>query len=197
MITERKLRQIVKQELLNLLEGRVPMEDLAIFYKLLQHLQYFPLPNEKERQTISILDKTALQLQFIIKKIEKEDINKRLKQLKQKSKLDEGIRDTLKYYFGKEEKPTPEVFTKSDLTVAIDEVKEKLNKLEDVIKDKRYLVGSSKYLQYHNHDIKPLIDELIPELKEATQSNVSYPPSEAELELPKRTTLKHQKLGRQ
>ena len=42
MITERKLRQIIKQELLNLLEGRVPMEDLAIFYKLLQHLQYFP-----------------------------------------------------------------------------------------------------------------------------------------------------------
>ena len=193
MITERKLRQIIKQELLNLLEGRVPMEDLAIFYKLLQHLQYFPLPNEIEQESILNLITIDLQLTELIKQI-KDDVDKIMNK---KRSLDEGFLDTLSYYFGKEQEPKPEVSTKTDLTIAIDGIKEKLAELEDTIDFGRKSLGSSKYLKYHNSDVKPILDQLRDRLKVITQSNVAYPASDAELHLPKRTLLKHQKLGRQ
>jgi hypothetical protein len=125
MITERKLRQIIKQELLNLLEGRVPMEDLAIFYKLLQNLQYFPLPNEKEQESILNLTTIDLQLTELIEKI-KFDVDQIINK---KTSLDEGLLDTLSDYFGKEKEPKPEVYTKTDLTIAVDGIKEKLAEL--------------------------------------------------------------------
>jgi len=192
-ITEIKLRQIVRQELLNLLEGRVPMEDLAIFYKLLENLQYFPLPNEKEQD--SILDLTILNLKLsqLIKKIKfhvDEIINK-------KRSLDEGFLDTLSYYFGKEKNPKPEVYTKTDLTIAIDGIKEKLAELEDTIDFSRKSLGSSRYLKYHDSDVKPILDQLRDDLKVTTQSNVAYPASDAELALPKRALFKRQKRGEQ
>ena len=191
MITERKLRQIIKQELLNLLEGRVPMEDLAIFYKLLENLQYFPLPNEKEQESILNLTTIDLQLTELIKQI-KDDVDKIMNK---KRSLDEGFLDTLSYYFGKEKEQKPEVYTKTDLTIAVDGIKEKLAELEDTIDFGRKSLGSSKYLKYHNSDVKAILDQLRDRLKTITQSNVAYPASETELELPKRTLLKRQKRG--
>jgi hypothetical protein len=191
MITERKLRQIIKQELLNLLEGRVPMEDLAIFYKLLQNLQYFPLPNEKEQESILNLTTIDLQLTELIEKI-KFDVDQIINK---KTSLDEGLLDTLSDYFGKEKEPKPEVYTKTDLTIAVDGIKEKLAELEEIIDFGRRSLGSSKYLKYHDSDVKPILDQLRNRLKVITQSNVAYPASEAELELPKRTLLKRQKRG--
>jgi hypothetical protein len=191
MITERKLRQIIKQELLNLLEGRVPMEDLAIFYKLLQNLQYFPLPNEKEQESILNLTTIDLQLTELIEKI-KFDVDQIINK---KTSLDEGLLDTLSDYFGKEKEPKPEVYTKTDLTIAVDGIKEKLAELEEIIDFGRRSLGSSKYLKYHDSDVKPILDQLRNRLKVITQSNVAYPASETELELPKRTLLKRQKRG--
>ena len=46
-------------------------------------------------------------------------------------------------------------------------------------------------------DVKPILDQLRDELKVTTQSNVAYPASDAELELPKRTLFKRQKRGEQ
>jgi hypothetical protein len=192
-ITENKLRQIVRQELLNLLEGRVPMEDLAIFYKLLENLQYFPLPNEKEQESILNLTTIDLQLTELIEKI-KFDVDQIINK---KTSLDEGLLDTLSDYFGKEKEPKPEVYTKTDLTIAVDGIKEKLAELEEIIDFGRRSLGSSKYLKYHDSDVKPILDQLRNRLKVITQSNVAYPASEAELELPKRTLLKRQKRGQQ
>jgi hypothetical protein len=192
-ITENKLRQIVRQELLNLLEGRVPMEDLAIFYKLLQHLQYFPLPNEKEEDSILDLTIINLKLSQLIQKI-KFDVDQIINK---KRSLDEGFLDTLSYYFGKEKDPKPMVYTKTDLTIAIDKIKEKLVELEDTIDLSRKSLGSSRYLKYHDSDVKQILDQLRDDLKVTTQSNVAYPASDAELALPKRALFKRQKRGEQ
>lgn len=191
IITETKLRQIIKQELLVLLEGKVPMEDLAIFYHLLQNLQRFTLPKEKEEETLSFFNnEMIINLDTLINKIINDDVDKELK------KLNESISDTLNYYFGQEQNKK-EIVKVSDLKLTIDKIIKKLKKLEKVIKNKRYMVGSKKYLRYHDNFIKPILVELIKKLKVVTQGNVRYPSSDTELELPKRTHLKHLKQGRQ
>ena len=176
MITERKLRQIIKQELLNLLEARQPTEDLAIFYKLLDQLGTFHFAGDKEQQTMSFLNNEMIPtLDEIIRKIERITF----------TKIKESMMDTVRHYVGRE-KETPEVFTKTDLQITIQEVKNKLKELTNLILDKR--TGFNKeYENYHNDSVLPILNQLKEKLEELIQSNTKYP---SRSELTKRDTLK-------
>lgn len=164
MITERKLRNIIKQELLDLLEARQPTEDLTIFYKLLSQLGTFHYDGGKEQQTMSFLNNEMIPtLDSLIEKIEKITFQK----------INEGIMDTLRYYVGKE-KEAPEVFTKTDLQITIQEVKNKLKELTNLIFDKR--AGFNKeYQKYHDESVSPILDQLKQKLEELVQSNTKHP----------------------
>lgn len=181
MITERKLRQIIKQELLDLLEARQPTEDLTIFYKLLTQLGIFHYDGGKEQQTMSFLNNEMIPtLDELITKIEKVTFQK----------INEGIMDTLRYYVGRE-KETPEVFTKTDLQITIQEVKNKLKELTNLILDKR--AGFNKeYKNYHNESVLPVLNQLKQKLEELVQSNTKYP---SRLHLTKSDILKRAEKG--
>lgn len=181
MITERKLRQIIKQELLNLLEARQPTEDLAIFYKLLAQLGTFHYDGGKEQQTMSFLNNEMIPtLEQLITRIEKVTFKK----------VNEGIMDTLRFYVGKEKENT-DVFTKTDLQIAIQEVQSKLKQLTNLILDKR--AGFNKeYEQYHNDLVLPILDQLKEKLQELVQSNTKYP---SRLHLTKSDILKRAEKG--
>jgi hypothetical protein len=163
-ITEIKLRQIVRQELLNLLEGRQPTEDLAIFHKLLNQLGTFHFGGKEEEQTLSFLNNEMIPtLQNLINQIENADLQK----------LDENILSKLKYYFGKE-KEAPYKFEKTDLQNSINQVKNKLRDLRDVIINKR--AGFNKqYQTYHTRIVLPILQSLQTKLEQLITTNTQYP----------------------
>ena len=165
-ITEIKLRQIVRQELLNLLEGRQPTEDLAIFHKLLSQLGTFHFGGKQEEQTLSFLNnEMAPTLKNLINQIENADLQK----------LDENILSTLNYYFGKE-KETPYKYQKTDLQISISEVKNKLRNLRDTILNKR-AGHNKKYQAYHTRFVLPVLQTLQSKLEELIATNTQYPSS--------------------
>lgn len=163
IITEIKLRQIVKQELLNILEAKQPTEDLAIFHKLLNQLVTFHFAGQKEQQTLSFLTNEMIPtLDNLINQIENANL----------SKLDEGLVDTIKYFF-KKQQDKPSVHTETDLQLAIREVKNKLTDLRDTIFRKR--AGMNKqYQKYHDKFVLSILQELQNKLQSLIDSNTRY-----------------------
>lgn len=180
-ITETKLRQIVRQELLNLLEGRQPTEDLAIFHKLLSQLGTFHFDGKQKEQTLSFLNNEMIPtLENLINQIENTDLQK----------LDESILLKLKYYFGKE-KQTPYKFEKTDLQNSINQVKNKLRDLRDTIINKR--AGfNTEFNFFYEKEVLPILQNLEASLKDLVLINTKYP---SRIELTKSDIVKRTEGG--
>jgi hypothetical protein len=180
IITENKLRQIVRQELLNLLEGTQPREDLAILFSLLQQLGTFHFGGKKEELTLSNLTEIELKLNLLINEIKEMKLG-----------IDEGLRSTLRYYFGREQEQQPTVEPQNDLQIKIKTIKNKLFELEDLIDTKR----AGKNRQYdikHKEVVLPVLEYIEGKLRFLVQSNTAYP---ARSELTKRDILKRKQRG--
>ena len=168
-ITENKLRQIVRQELLNLLEGRQPSEDLAIFDKLLSQLGTFHFGGKHEEETLSFLNNEMIPtLQNLINQIENYNLKKQ--------SVNEGILAKLKYYFGKED-DTPRKYEKTDLQKSISEVKNELIILRKTILNKRRYLNK-EYDVFHKRDLLPVLKVLQGTLEYLIGKNTKYPSSE-------------------
>jgi len=171
IITEIKLRQIIRQELLNLLEGRQPMEDLAIFHKLLNQLGTFHFGGKHEEETLSFLNNEMIpKLNQLIHDIEKAHDNM-FKYYQHE--VNEGILAKLKYYFGKE-KETPYKIEKTDLQKSIQKVKDKLIILRKTIRDNRRYFNK-EYDVFHKRDLLPVLNVLQGTLQYLIGKNTKYP----------------------
>ena len=168
-ITENKLRQIIRKELLNLLEGRQPMEDLAIFHKLLSQLGTFHFGGKHEEETLSFLNNEMIPtLESLINQIENAKF--------EKQQTNESILSKLKYYFGKE-KETPYKIEKTDLQKSIQKVKDKLIILRKTILNKRRYLNK-EYDVFHKRDLLPVLKVLQGTLEYLIGKNTKYPSSE-------------------
>jgi hypothetical protein len=166
IITENKLRQIIRKELLNLLEGRQPMEDLAIFHKLLSQLGTFHFGGKHEEETLSFLNNEMIPtLQSLTNQIK----NYKL----QKQSVNEGILAKLKYYLGKE-KETRYKVEKTDLQKSISNAKNELIILRKTIRDKRRYFNK-EYDVFHKRDLLPVLNVLQETLEYLIGKNTKYP----------------------
>ncbi len=183
IITEIKLRQIVRQELLNLLEGRQPTEDLAIFHKLLSQLGTFHFDGKQKEQTLSFLNNEMIPtLESLINQIENAKF--------EKQQTNESILSKLKYYFGKE-KDTPYKFEKTDLQNSINEVKNKLRNLRDTMLNKR--AGfNAEFNFFYEKEVSPILQNLEASLRDLILTNTKYP---SRIELTKSDILKRTEGG--
>lgn len=163
MITEHKLRQIIKQELQIILESRQPTEDLAELYLKLDSLLSFHFGGDQEQQTLSLLNNEMTPvIDGMIEQIQSADLKK--------------INEIFKFlnYFKKELKPKSDLFADTDLQITVKEVKNKLKELENTIFDKR--VGNDKeYQNFHNEQILPKIQLLGKKLSDLISSNTRFP----------------------
>jgi hypothetical protein len=164
MITERKLRQIIKQELSIVLESRQPTEDLAELYLKLDSLLSFPLGGKHKEQTLSFLEnEMVLTIDAMIRMIESEDLSK-------------NINEIFKFlnYFKRQPEPKSNLFEKTDLQLSVEKVKNKLKELEKVIFHKR--AGKDKEYQiWHEDKILPIIKRLSSSLSYLINKNTQFP----------------------
>jgi hypothetical protein len=166
IITETKLRQIIKQELFIVLESRQPTEDLAELYLKLDSLLSFPLGGKHKEQTLSFLEnEMVLTIDDMIRMIESETLTK-------------NINEIFKFlnYFKRQPEPKSDLFEKTDLQLSVEKTKNKLKELEDVIFDKR--VGKDKQYQiWHEDNILPIIKYLSDSLSKLINDNTKFPNS--------------------
>jgi hypothetical protein len=164
MITERKLRQIIKQELSIILESRQPTEDLAELYLKLDSLLSFPLGGKHKEQTLSFLEnEMILTINDMIRMIESDDLSK-------------NINEIFKFlnYFKRQPEPKSNLFEKTDLQLSVEKVKNKLKELEKVIFHKR--AGKNKeYQTLHQGKILPIIKYLSDSLSDLINKNTQFP----------------------
>lgn len=163
IITEIKLRQIIKKELVNLLEGKRPTEDLTILFSLLNQLGTFHFGGPKEEETLFNLTEIEFKLNELINEVKniKFGINEARK------------KGTLSYYFGREENE-PIVQPENKLQASIKLIKQKLLQLEDAINQKR--AGKTReYNSIHKRNILPKLKYIEDKLRVVVNDNTAYP----------------------
>ncbi len=182
IITETKLRQIIKEEILSLLESRQPTEDLAELYLKLDSLLSLHLGGEQEQQTLSFLTNEMIPtIDQMIGEIESADLKK--------------INEIFKFlnYLKKQPEPKSNLFVDSDLQITVKEVKNKLQELENSIFDKR--IGNDKeYQNFHNQQVLPKIELLSQKLSELISTNTRFSnpnPKRTKRDLLKRLKWRH------
>jgi len=179
IITETRLRQIIKKELLNLLEGRQPTEDLTILFSLLNQLGAFHFGGAKEEETLSNLTEIELKLDELINEVKNIKFG-----------INEARKGTLSYYFGREQNE-PVIEPENELQTSIKLIKQKLRELEDVINEKR--AGKTRqYNVIHRRGILPKLKYIENKLRVLVQSNTAYP---ARTALTKRDILRRVQRG--
>jgi len=162
-ITENKLRQIVRQEIKLVFESRQPTEDLAELYLKLDKLLSFHFGGEQEEQTLSFLNNEMIPtLNVLISIINNVDLNR--------------LNEVFKFlnYLKREPKRKTNFFDKTKLQLAVQNVNNKLEELENTIFDKR-VNKDKEYEKFHNSVILPQIKMLSDKISELISSNTRFP----------------------
>jgi len=161
-ITENKLRQIVRQEIQLVLESRQPTEDLAELYLKLDKLLSFHFGGQQEEQTLSFLNNEMVPtLDGLISVINNADLS---------------LNEVFKFlnYLKREPEHKTNLFDKTNLQLAVQNVNNKLQELENVIFDKR--VGKDKeYEKFHNSTVLPQLKILSDKISELISNNTQFP----------------------